>query len=98
MLRISHSLDIRLTDDGEVISLMSRTSIYSQETFLYVFGTNFCSRLTKPQRLVRPEGRGQFMKITHLIGPPNPGSSDMYFRALTTTLQRGPTECPIEIT
>jgi hypothetical protein len=39
-----------------------------QKHYLYVSGTHFCYRLSKPQGLARPEGLGKLIKIIHLIG------------------------------
>jgi hypothetical protein len=56
MLRIPHCLDNRLTDDGEVASSKQRPRSAPQKYYFSASGTHFCSRLNKPQGLVRLEG------------------------------------------
>jgi hypothetical protein len=51
MLRIPHCLDNRLTDGGKVVSLKQRPNFTPQKHYLYVSGTHFCYRLSKPQGL-----------------------------------------------
>jgi hypothetical protein len=41
-----------------------------QKHYFYASGIHFCSRLSKPQGLVRPEGLGKLKKSIHLIGSP----------------------------
>jgi hypothetical protein len=61
MLRIPHCLDKRLTDGGEVVSLMHRPRSTPQKHFLFVFVTNICQWPSKPQGLVRLEGLGKLL-------------------------------------
>jgi hypothetical protein len=65
MLRIPHCLDNRLTDGGKVVSPMHLSHFTPQKHFyLYVYGTNFCLRLSELQGVVRLKGLGKFKKIT----------------------------------
>jgi hypothetical protein len=59
MLRISHCLDSRLTDDSKFVSFTLRLRSTLQKHFS-ASGTNFCWRLSKPQGLVRPAGLGKW--------------------------------------
>jgi hypothetical protein len=70
MLRISHCLDNRLIDGGKFVKPQAPAELYSPETlfiFFNVSGTHFCSRLSKPQGLVRPEGLGKFKIKSEVI-------------------------------
>jgi hypothetical protein len=63
MFRVLHCLDNRLTDGGKVVSPTNQPHFNPQKHYyLYVSGTHFCSRLSKSQGLVRPEG------LLYLIG------------------------------
>jgi hypothetical protein len=68
MLRISHCLDSRLTDGGEVVSPMHRLHNTPQKHYFSASGTDFCYRLSKPLGLVQLEGLGKLKKFIHLIG------------------------------
>jgi hypothetical protein len=71
MLRIPHCLDIRLRDGGKVVSPKHPPRFIPQKHYyFYVSGTHFCSRLSKPQGLVRPEGLGKFKKSPHRVSNP----------------------------
>jgi hypothetical protein len=51
------------------VSLTHRQRSFLQKHFFSsVCGTHFCSRLSKPQCLVRTEGLGKLKKFNHLIG------------------------------
>jgi hypothetical protein len=58
MLRIPHCLDNRLTDGGKAVSPKHRPRSTPQKHYCSASGTHFCSRLSKPQGLVRLEGLG----------------------------------------
>jgi hypothetical protein len=79
MLRISHSIDSRLTDGGEVVSLTHLSRSIAQKHYFSASGTHFCYRLSKPHGLVRLEVLGKLKKVIHLIGS----------RTHDLTLQRG---------
>jgi hypothetical protein len=65
MLMIPHCLDNRLIDGGKVVSPTHQLHFTPQKHYYFnVSGTHFCSRLSKPQGLVRPEGLGKFKNIT----------------------------------
>jgi hypothetical protein len=66
ILKTSHCIESRLTNGGKIISLTCRPPIYSQKYCVCASGTHFCSRLSKRQGLVRPEGLGEVMTIIHL--------------------------------
>jgi hypothetical protein len=73
MLRITHCLDNQLTDGGKVVSPTHRPHFAPQKHhYFYVSGTNFCSRLSKLQGLVRLEGLGKLKKITSSGTEPAP--------------------------
>jgi hypothetical protein len=55
-------LDNRLTDGGKVVSPTHRTRFVSQKHFS-ASCIHFCSRLSEPQGLVRPEGLGKLKTI-----------------------------------
>jgi hypothetical protein len=69
MLRISHCLDSRLTDGGEVSPMHQLRCTPLKHYYFYVSGTHFCLRLSKPQGLVRPEGLGDPLTHTVLMQP-----------------------------
>jgi hypothetical protein len=56
MLRLAHYLDNQLIDGGEVVSLKYRPRSTPQKHYFSASDTHFCSRLSKPQGLVRLEG------------------------------------------
>jgi hypothetical protein len=68
MLRIPHCLDNRHTDDCKVVIPMHRLRSTAWKHYFSASGTYFCSRLSKPQGLVRPEGLGILTKLIHLTG------------------------------
>jgi hypothetical protein len=71
MLWIPHCLDNRLIDGGKAVSPTHRPYFTPQKHYyLNVSGTHFCSRLTKPQGLVRPEGLGKFKNSPHRVSNP----------------------------
>jgi hypothetical protein len=49
MLRISHCLDSRLTDDGKFVSLTHRPRSTPQKHYFPASGTHLNQRLSKPQ-------------------------------------------------
>jgi hypothetical protein len=53
---IPHFLDNRITDGGKVVGLTRRLSSTPQKHYFSASGTHFCSRLSKRQGLLRPEG------------------------------------------
>jgi hypothetical protein len=54
-------MDNRLTDGGKAVSPMHPPHFTPQKDYYFnVSGNNFCSRLSKAQGLVRPEGLGTF--------------------------------------
>jgi hypothetical protein len=67
MLRIPHSPENRLTDGDEVVSLKHLTHSTPQKKTVSVSGTQLCSRLSKPQGIVRLEGLGKFKKFNDSI-------------------------------
>jgi hypothetical protein len=82
MLRIPHCLDNRLTDGVKVVISIHPPHFIPQKHYFYVSGTHFCSRLSKPQGLVRPEGLGKFKKSPHRLSNPRP--SGLWHSDLTT--------------
>jgi hypothetical protein len=68
MLRISHCLDSRLTDGGEVVSLTRRPPHYSPQTLFLCFCTHFFRGWVNSRALLRPEGLGKLIRIIHLFG------------------------------
>jgi hypothetical protein len=80
MLRITHCLDNRLTDGGNVVSPTHQPHFTPQKHYYFdVSGTHFCLRLSKPQDLVRPEGLGKFKKSPHRVSNSRPsGLYDIY--------------------
>jgi hypothetical protein len=63
MLKIPHCLDNGITDGGKVVRPTHPLHSTSQKHYcLYVSGTHFCYRLSKPQGLVRPEELSKFKK------------------------------------
>jgi hypothetical protein len=91
MLRIPHCLDKRLIDDSKVASLTHPPHFTHQKHYyFYVSGTHFCWRLSKPQRLVRPEGLCKFKNSPYRVSNPRPSS--LKHSALTTTLPCAPFE------
>jgi hypothetical protein len=84
----SHSLDNRLIDGGEVISLKHRPRSTLLKRFPSASATRFCCRLGKPRGLERLKGLGKLTKSMHLIGP---RTSDCPARSIVsqpTTLPR----------
>jgi hypothetical protein len=68
MLRIPHCIDTRLTNGGEVVSLMHPLPPPPPETIFPFSGTYFCYRPSKPQGLVQLEGLGNVKKyITSVL-------------------------------
>jgi hypothetical protein len=65
MLRISHCLDSRLTDGGEVVSLTHRPLSTPQRQYFSASGTHLCRKL---RGLVRLEGLGKLKKLIYFIG------------------------------
>jgi hypothetical protein len=65
MLRTDNSIDSRLTDCGKVVSLMNRPHFTPQKHYFSVSGILFCSSLSEPQDLVRPEGLDKLKKKNH---------------------------------
>jgi hypothetical protein len=61
MLRIPHFLDNGLRDGGKFVSPMDRSRSTPQKHFS-ASGIHFCSRLSNPHGLVRPEGLGKLKK------------------------------------
>jgi hypothetical protein len=57
MLRIPHCLGNWLTDGGT-----HRRRYTPQKHYFSASGTHFCSGLSEPQGLVRPEGSGKLKK------------------------------------
>jgi hypothetical protein len=71
MLRIPHCLDNWLTDGSKVVSPMHWSHFTPQKHYYFsVSGTHFCYRLSEPQRLVRPEGLGNFKNSPHRVSNP----------------------------
>jgi hypothetical protein len=68
MSRISHCLDNRLTDGGNVVSLMRRQRSTPEKHYFSASGTHLCYRPSKPESLVRPEGIGTLKIFDYLIG------------------------------
>jgi hypothetical protein len=54
------SLDNQLTESGKVVSHTHRPRSTPQKHYFYASGTHLCSRLSKPQGLVRMEGLGKW--------------------------------------
>jgi hypothetical protein len=80
MFRIAQYLDSRLTTGRRFTR---------QKHYFSASGTNFCQRLSEPQRVVLPEGLGKFINKS----PPqvsNPRHSGLQHSALPTTPLRGP--------
>jgi hypothetical protein len=50
------------------VSLTHRPRFTPPKLYLYASGAYFCSRLSKPQGPVRPEGLGKLKKFIHHIG------------------------------
>jgi hypothetical protein len=65
MSRLPHFLDNRLTDGGEVVSLMRRTLFTPQKDSRYSF---LLEAESTPRAIVRLEGLGQLKKFSDLIG------------------------------
>jgi hypothetical protein len=75
MLMIPHCRDNRLTDCGKIVSPTHPPQFTAQKHYyLYISGTHFCHRLSKPQGLIRPEELGKFKSSPHRV--PNPRPSD----------------------
>jgi hypothetical protein len=74
MLRIPHCLHSRLTDGGKVVSPTRRLRSTPQKHYSSASGAHFCSGLSEPQSLVRPEGLGKLKKInsSHRVWDPQP--------------------------
>jgi hypothetical protein len=73
MLKIPHCLDNRLTDGGKVVSPTHPPHFTPQKNYYFnVCGTHFCWKLSKPQRLVRPEGLRKFKNSPHRVPNPRP--------------------------
>jgi hypothetical protein len=74
MLRIPHSLDNRLTDGGEVVSLTHWPRSAQHKHSFSASGTHFCYRMSKLQGPVRPEGLGKVKNIhlPHQVSNPRP--------------------------
>jgi hypothetical protein len=49
-------------------ALRTVTRTIPHKHYFSVSGTHFCSRLSKPEGLVQPEGLGKFKKLIYLIG------------------------------
>jgi hypothetical protein len=72
MLRIPHCLDNRLTDGGKIASPTQPPHFTHQKHYYFnVSSTHFCSMLSKPQGLVRPEGLGKFKKSPQRVSNPS---------------------------
>jgi hypothetical protein len=67
MLRALHCLDNGLTDGSEVVSLMYRLRSVPQKHFLY----HFSQRRSKSEGLVWPEGLGDLVTFSYVIGSLN---------------------------
>jgi hypothetical protein len=65
MLRIALCLGYRVTNGGKVVSATHRPLSIPQEHNFSASGTYFCS---KPEGLVRSEGKTKQRKIVDLIG------------------------------
>jgi hypothetical protein len=63
-----HCLDVRLIDDGKVVSPTHRPRSTPQKHYFSASDTHFFSRLSKPQDLVRPGRLGKSNIFFHLIG------------------------------
>jgi hypothetical protein len=72
MIMIAHYLDNRLTDGVDVVSLryLPRSTPEKHRSFLSlvlisVSGAHFCSKLSKSQGLLWPEGLGKLKEKAH---------------------------------
>jgi hypothetical protein len=76
MLRIPHCLDNQLTDGGKVVSPTHPPHFTPlKHYYIYVSGTHFCKRLSKPQDLARPEGLGKFKESPLRVSNQRPSGS-----------------------
>jgi hypothetical protein len=67
MSRIPYFLDNRLTDGGEVVSLMARkVALYPQKYFLVLISVRGC---VNHRTVVRLEGLDKLKTFNDLIGP-----------------------------
>jgi hypothetical protein len=83
MLRIQHRINCRLTDGCRIVGPTHRPHFTPQEHYFSISGTHFCSRLSEPQGLVRPEGLGKLKTCIHLIGS---RTSDAFLKFNCTAL------------
>jgi hypothetical protein len=58
----------RLTDGGRLSASSTSRSLFPTNIVIFVPGTNFCQRLSKPQDLDRPEGIEKLKNIIYIIG------------------------------
>jgi hypothetical protein len=95
MLKITHCLDNRLRDGGNVVSPTHRPLSTPQKHDFSASGTHFCWRLGEPQGLVRPEGLDKLKKMHSPHRVSNLRPSGLWHSALTTTLPRTPLLGPV---
>jgi hypothetical protein len=68
MLRFPHFLESRHTDGDKIVSPTHRSRSTPQKLYFSAYGTHFCSKMSKPQGLVWPEGLDKLKKFINFIG------------------------------